>query len=62
MWKGPLVKFERAVDSIAATHERAYMAVRSYNTRALPTLGYVAQLANPFAGLAHIEVSAMTKT
>ena len=44
MWQGALTKYKQRIDSIALAHEATSLSVASYNSRALPTLGYIAQL------------------
>ena len=47
MWQGALTKYKQRIDSIALAHEATSLSVASYNSRALPTLGYIAQLVPP---------------
>ena len=43
-WDKPLAKFREAANAIALTRSSAAISVHNYNMRAVPTLGYKAQL------------------
>ena len=59
VWKGALKKIHSRVDNITQVHENGFSSVRHYNLKALPTLGYIAQLVRPPANFSKLERSAL---
>ena len=61
MWQGALTKYKQRIDSIALAHEATSLSVASYNSKALPTLGYIAQLVPPPPKHRRLEVCALNR-
>ena len=59
VWQGALKKFHNRVDNISQVHENCYTSIRHYNSKALPTLGYIAQLVRPPSNFNKLERSAL---
>ena len=58
-WRGPLVKWSRRVEDVAAAGTSACVTQLRYSSRAFPVLGYVAQLAPPPATASTLERQAL---
>ena len=58
-WHAPLAKWARRVEDVAAAGTSACVTQLRYSSRALPALGYVAQLAPPPATASSLERQAL---
>jgi len=61
LWKGAMLKYKAKVDQINLHADHPKVALGEYSSKAVPTLGYIAQLALPPKGLRRFELSALTK-
>ena len=60
-WVAPMEKFLKRCIDLRDSDQPALMAIRNFNTKVLPVLGYVAQMIPPPKNMTKIELTAILR-